>query len=153
MKSLGWELLDAMEKEGCPVCRVVERGLRRFYFWFLNQNYYEGNVIEEMKASYGFCNPLAWLIDGLDEPQYKELYKRSHGLCLEHLLQAIEIGPPEVVKELLEDQAERLTALEWELNEFIRKHNYIYAHEPKGEEQTSWIRAMERLVGSSKRLK
>jgi hypothetical protein len=42
---------------------------------------------------------------------------------------------------------ERVRQLNAELSEFLRKIAYQYRNEPKGPEQTSWIRGAEFFVG------
>jgi hypothetical protein len=41
----------------------------------------------------------------------------------------------------------RLETLHAELGEFFRKADYRYRHEPRGAEQTAWLRAIAQLVG------
>ncbi len=61
---------------------------------------------------------------------------------------ALERSESKAISEtLILHRAGRLRALLEELEEFLRKLDYRYAHESKGEEQTSWIRAVETFVG------
>lgn len=108
-------------KSPCPICR-------------------HGSFQE---ASY-----LRTLLDSLNEPEFARGFERSFGLCLPHLALAVErerdhpnLGTP------LELALKRLEALKGELKEFIQKFDYRFAHEPMGEEGTSWWRAIELFVG------
>lgn len=92
-------------------------------------------------------NNLAWLAEGLKEPEVFELYRRSEGLCFRHFLKAVQVCPREIFLKLADDQKARLEHLQTDLKEYIRKTNYLYAHEPKGKEQNSWTRAIDLLVG------
>lgn len=49
------EVVARLNAPGCPVCahRVTETD--RDFFWFVNEQYYEGETIAEMNRSYGFC--------------------------------------------------------------------------------------------------
>jgi len=87
------------------------------------------------------------LAEQLGDAEIRELYDHSPGLCLDHLSQGIELLPDNKLLGLLEVQAKKLLHLESELAEFLRKFNYIYREEPKGEEQTSWIRAIRWCAG------
>ena len=55
-------------------------------------------------------------------------------------------GDPQLGR-LLEAERDKLITLRGELQEVIRKLAYRYANEPKGAEQTSWRRAIEKFVG------
>jgi hypothetical protein len=46
-----------------------------------------------------------------------------------------------------ERQMKKYESLQGEVSEFIRKHDYQYAHEPRGAESDSWKRALEMVVG------
>jgi len=49
--------------------------------------------------------------------------------------------------EVVERQIIDLSILKEEFEEFFRKTDYRFKDEPKGSEQTAWIRAMERFFG------
>lgn len=79
---------------------------------------------------------------------FTEAYRASEGLCGQHLLTALGQSKSKATSEtLISHWADKLRALGGELEEFLRKLDHRYAHEPKGEEQTSWIRAVEAFVG------
>jgi len=75
-------------------------------------------------------------------------FRSSSGLCLPHFRMALEEAEDQkAVEILIEVQRARMTALLAELEEYLRKHDYRYAHEPYGSEKDSWIRAIELFVG------
>jgi len=83
----------------------------------------------------------------LKEEGMKDLYVKSKGLCLHHLLQVLSISKEAEAIFLIEDQIERTQRLNGELREFLKKFDYRYQNEPKGPEQDSWIRAAKFFVG------
>jgi hypothetical protein len=223
------EFRSLFEKGGCPICGICARSLGSFYFWFVQESYYNPSMIEELKESYGFCKEHAWkLIEAsrpyitgvmyeyltealekrlsqllaeirvlggkkgglkrwgnhqkefekvrqaltdrsccpacksierseryasdqflavLKEQEMKDLYLKSGGLCFCHLQQVLSISNESEATFLIQDGIERSQRLNDELREFLRKVAYQYRNEPKGAEQTSWIRAAEFFVG------
>lgn len=91
---------------------------------------------------------LRTLLDFLPEPEFARDFERSFGLCLPHLALAVERERDHPhLGILLELELKKLETLKGELKEFIRKFDYRFAHEPRGEEGTSWWRAIELFVG------
>ncbi|MCL6449439.1 MAG: hypothetical protein K6U04_15080 [Armatimonadetes bacterium] len=43
-----------------------------------------------------------------------------------------------------------MESLEGQFGEYFRKRDYRFAHEPKGEEQQAWLKALEILMGGNK---
>ncbi len=71
------------------------------------------------------------------------------GFCLLHLTQATRAArSPEQRVTLLECQSACLQRNLAELDELVRKHDYRFLQEPRGEEMTAWRRAAELLVGN-----
>ena len=105
----------------CPACRVRER-YERIY--------------------------LGVLCDHLGEQELTQALRRTGGLCLVHLDQAsATTRDARTLGRLWEVQRACMQALDEELGEFIRKHDYRYAGEGIGAEGTSWIRAIEMVAG------
>jgi hypothetical protein len=107
--------------DSCPACRSV-----RFF--------------EEMY--------LEILLDYIAEEDFGGQFSRSSGVCFPHL--AIAIGKYPGHRNLgllIQRQMKKWESLKAELEEFIRKHDYKYAHEPRGAESDSWKRALEMLAG------
>jgi hypothetical protein len=117
------QLLRAFAPQGsCPVCASQQHS-ERYALWVLSQHL----AVEE---------------------SFRALYKQSTGLCMPHFRVALEAEQDEqVVRFLLEIQLETLTRLGGELGEYLRKHDYRFAHEPYGSEADAFIRATEILVG------
>ncbi len=240
------DVLSALKKPGCPICRVQREWLKRFYFWLVNQNYYVPDTIRELKRSGGLCHahaerliemrpvyitsvmydylvedamgrlevladqarqklntpphkPSRWwkiiasvhtvgavlqraarrpehptdrgvgsptgecpacadlraterqavtsLAVALKEDEVEKAYRASDGLCLPHLYRAVQQATPPIALLLTETALVHLQGLQRELAEYFRKVDYRFAHEPKGDEQTAWARAIRRFVG------
>jgi len=88
------------------------------------------------------------LIAHLDDPAIQEALERSAFLCLPDLVRALECKRTREQAHRLLDLAEmKLRRLEGELADLIRKRDYRFLREPRGEEQSSWLRAIGQLVG------
>ena len=87
------------------------------------------------------------MIADLNDEEIKELYLKSYGLCMNHFSQALKSASLEAAELLIHKQVEVLRKLDSDLEEYSRKLDYRYSHEPKGEEQTAWIRAIKFFVG------
>lgn len=107
--------------KGCPVCARLQRSER---------------------------DSLRVLLDYFDEEEFAGQFARSGGLCIPHLCRALD-GAPEhrSLPALIAAHCARWTALQAELDEFIRKHDYRFASEPMGAEGDSWSRTLEVLAG------
>ena len=72
----------------------------------------------------------------------------GHGICVPHLGDGLrEVEDKEGAGRLLSLFAHVEEGLRAELREFIRKHDYRFADEPRGGEQSSWWRAPPWIVG------
>lgn len=104
-------------QQPCPVCKESERA---------NQAY----VVE--------------LAVGLKDEPLSTALAGSDGLCFLHLRQVAGLVKDEgVFTFLVENHRARLTALNEELAEFIRKNDYRFRGERFGAESDSWRRALE----------
>jgi hypothetical protein len=91
---------------------------------------------------------LTLLLAALDDPEMRRALERSSFLCLPHLMRALDLARSADQSTALLEMAEGvLRRLHGELTELIRKRDYRFAHEPRGQEQTSWVRAVAHLVG------
>lgn len=105
----------------CPVCQSV-----RFF--------------EEMY--------LEILLDSIAEEDFERGFSRSSWICFPHLTIAIEKYPGHRnLGLLIQRQMKKWESLKAEVAEFIRKHDYQFAHEPRGAESDSWKRAVELVAG------
>jgi hypothetical protein len=68
-------------------------------------------------------------------------------VCLPHLRIALPLATDEQAAVLARNVAGRLEFLGGEVRDFIRKHGWDYRDEPRGPEQTSWIRATRFVAG------
>jgi len=85
-----------------------------------------------------------------EEDSLKTLYKQSSGLCMPHFKTALASAEQvQVVRVLVEVQLETFGRLAEELGEYLRKHDYLYSHEPYGSEADAFIRATALLVGKA----
>lgn len=50
-----WDALARLKEHGCPVCMQHLKGVTSDFFWFVNEQYYEPEVIADLRRSYGFC--------------------------------------------------------------------------------------------------
>jgi len=107
-----------------------------------------------------FCENITWtanyyirtLLDALTHAEIQDLYRRSSGLCMPHFFQALESLKEKYVpqlQEIVKVQLERLDQLKNDFEEFFRKEDYRFSHEPKDKEQFAWIRAMKRFLGET----
>jgi hypothetical protein len=88
------------------------------------------------------------LLDYISEEDFGREFSRSSGVCFPHLTIAVEKYPGHRnLGMLIQKQMKKWESLKAELEEFIRKHDYKYADEPRGEESDSWMRALEMLAG------
>ncbi len=89
------------------------------------------------------------LIEGLvGEDGLLEAYRASEGLCLPHLRRALSTArDPAVSAALIETQSAIWRKLEGHLNEIIRKFDYRYREETRGEEVGAAARAVAAISG------
>jgi len=89
------------------------------------------------------------LVRALGDPDWRGRFTASDGLCLHHLRRAlVSEEAPQDVQWLVEDQRRRLHEIRSDLEEYGRKHDYRFSHEPYGREVSAAIRATNALAGS-----
>ncbi len=49
------ELVLALAKDGCPVCRLLDKGEEHYFFWLIHEGHSEPFVFDEMTRALGFC--------------------------------------------------------------------------------------------------
>lgn len=90
------------------------------------------------------------LLAHLDDEKLSEAYAQGEGLCLHHLTLAIDRAvDQETVQRLVQPQIDRYTVMLHHLDEFIRKRDHRFRHEPMGEEGDVWLRAMNAIAGGA----
>lgn len=91
------------------------------------------------------------LIESLTIPEFRDLYKESFGLCINHYRKTMEKLQDENIRNFLFDvQRSKMNKIMELLDEYIRKHDYRFVNEPKGEEMNSPRWAVEMLVGKNR---
>lgn len=92
---------------------------------------------------------LTVLLRALEQPAWRERFSRSDGFCLVHLRSALnrEDACPHA-RWIVEDHRRRFRDLLRDLEEYMRKHDYRFSHEPYGRERDVTFRATEALAGT-----
>jgi len=115
-------LSQRQHKAGCPACGRIEK-------------FFEQDFIETLLTS-------------LSDPEFADSFQLSFGLCLPHIYQAAGMGRDHPNLPILIDvQLQKLGTLRGELKEYIRKLDYRFMAEPRGEEKSAWRRVIELFVG------
>ncbi len=85
------------------------------------------------------------------DPEFYTVFADSSGLCLAHLHLASELKlsdtPGNWLSQLRKGQMTCLQRLDQQLGELIRKHDYRFKDEERGDEMVSWIRASGLVAG------
>ena len=94
---------------------------------------------------------LEWMVRWLPQPEFRDLYESSDGLCLDHLRYALDIAEeknPEAVEILVGTALDKLRTLDERLEEYIGKHGWHrHTEEMSGEELASWKKAVAFFSG------
>jgi hypothetical protein len=84
----------------------------------------------------------------LDDGELAGRFEASSGLCVPHVVRALELNPTHPgVPSLVQTQRRLYGRLLAELEEFCRKHDYRFTGESWGPESNAWQRAIESLAG------
>ncbi|MBC7169997.1 hypothetical protein H5T54_03585 [Candidatus Bipolaricaulota bacterium] len=106
--------------EPCPLCRAVETAGER---------------------------TAALLSASLGDPAVQRAYQAGDGVCLRHLPVVLAQARGDEARLLLATARVRLSVLNWELAEFLRKQSWDVRYEEPGPEGTAWRRAAASLSG------
>ena len=91
---------------------------------------------------------LATFLDGSNEPELRDAYQKGPGLCVPHIVAALQRCNDDMpIEWIMRIESQKIKDLISELKEYLRKHDYRFSHEPFGRERGSWIRAIEKLKG------
>ncbi len=91
---------------------------------------------------------LGVLLEHVGETEATDAFRGSAGLCLVHLDRVAAIAPKKAALDrLLKLEGELLRALDDDLSEFARKHDYRFQGEKIGAEGDAWIRAIGLVAG------
>ena len=108
-------------RAGCPVCRTWQTQERMYWAVLLDH--------------------------GKDDDVIRAL-AQSDGLCLPHVASLLQFNATHAhLPAVLAVQQQCLQRLHGDLNAFIRKQDYRFAHEPYGQEADAWQRVVACLVG------
>lgn len=95
-------------------------------------------------------NNLELMLVHIEDPQFQQGYAVGEGLCLVHLIGVLELAKtPGEVHSLIDPQVARYHIMLHELDEFIRKRDHRFCHEPMGDEGDVWLRVMNAVVGGA----
>ncbi|NPV53738.1 MAG: hypothetical protein HPY71_09475 [Firmicutes bacterium] len=138
--------------------RGWRRGLGRFIKGRMRCRYVRAVHNFERKEPCPLCQTLQdaetfaskLLVEMLQEPVGRALFTQSEGLCLEHFAMVLTYASPETAAFLAQDYLQRMADLREGFREYFRKKDYRFAAEPKGEEQVTWLKAVERFAGSGR---
>jgi hypothetical protein len=88
------------------------------------------------------------LLKNIDDERLATALTDSSGLCLPHLVRALElVEDNRTLRRLAALQQDKLARLQDELSEFIRKSDYRFQAEGFGQEGNSWRRALALVSG------
>jgi hypothetical protein len=88
------------------------------------------------------------LLAVLADAEGRRAFERSYGLCLHHAAPLLErAGTPDLRRSIAAILLARVKVDRWEVEEYLRKQSWDVRHEPKGAEETAWLRASSRLAG------
>ncbi len=110
----------AFRVEPCPLCRAVETARER---------------------------TSALLSASLGDSAVRRAYQAGDGVCLRHLPAVLAQARGDEARLLLHTARVRLSVLNWELAEFLRKQSWDVRYEAVGPEGTAWRRAAASLSG------
>ena len=76
-----------------------------------------------------------------------DAWRASDGLCVAHFEALLAEAPAKTRVALVEIEAAKVERLLKRLDEFSRKCDYRFAHEPKGDEGRAWLDAISKSAG------
>lgn len=83
------------------------------------------------------------------DEEMQNALKKSDGLCLPHVRQALTVTQNTTATNILIALTEeKIAEIQEYLKEFIRKHDYRFQHEQIGREKESWKQAITFIVGT-----
>lgn len=90
------------------------------------------------------------IADYCGDAEFQEHYVASVGVCLPHFRSIVHMLEGDARKFLVEDHLKKLNTQLSALQDFIRKHDYRFAHEKMTDEEThSWRNAVLFVVGDA----
>lgn len=219
------ELVEALERGGCPICALAEQSVRHQLQALSYEQVNDPDIRAELRAARGFCRRHAWqflrlggtvlgaaviyadvlravkrqlpnwsagrrgdgsarllgalrgpaaarhrtdqaqcptceteaearsrylgtFVEHLQDVVFRARYQESDGLCLPHLVDALDRADDETAAFLKQATERKLDLLLHDLDEFIRKHDYRFNKEGwKGREAEAARRAVRLAAG------
>ncbi|NSW89344.1 MAG: hypothetical protein HPY74_01455 [Firmicutes bacterium] len=92
---------------------------------------------------------LEFFVEYFTDPDVFKYYNNSKGLCYDHFVKVLPLMEFEQRQKLIDNYIEKLKTLQNRLNEYMRKMDYRFSNEPKGDEQTAWIDAIRIISGNN----
>jgi len=90
------------------------------------------------------------LVSHLQDADLYTAYAEGEGLCMTHLLHALEQVPDEAAYDrLVKPEVKRYRLMLRDLDEFIRKRDHRFREEKYGEEGDVWLRTLNTIVGGA----
>lgn len=89
------------------------------------------------------------LLARLNHPDLFPAYDAAGGLCLTHLRAVLTLADEDQARTLQTRQVAVYRRLLAQLDEFIRKHDHRFRHEPFGVEKDAWTRAVAVVAGEA----
>lgn len=83
----------------------------------------------------------------IHENEFRQTYSASSGLCLPHVTELVKAAAPTVAQQFMALQRPIWERLKAELETFMRRSDFQYAHETIGAEGDSWRRATALISG------
>jgi hypothetical protein len=85
------------------------------------------------------------------DPEFRDWYQASDGLCLPHLRRAVDLsGTQASIRWLVEDASARLDLLLADVREYVRKQDWNRREEARlDKEQAAWVRSVAFIVGEA----
>src|SRR5262249_28775733 len=102
------------------------------------------SVVARSETSY-----LGHALGFVDDDQFDSSYSRSQGLCVFHLLRAVELGGETIeARQLVARTLTKWRELRRDLQGFIAKHDYRLRQPFTEAESIAYLRALETLAGT-----
>ncbi|MHB1687151.1 MAG: DUF6062 family protein [Ignavibacteriaceae bacterium] len=72
-RSLSWvQLSDAFKEEGCPICGLMEKSIKKYFDFLLYEYVLDASVHKKLIEAYGLCNTHTWQLKEAELKQYSD---------------------------------------------------------------------------------
>jgi hypothetical protein len=117
------EIQSLLQTDGCPACAALATAV--------------AVAAREL---------VEFLADSAGRAAYQA---HAEGLCRSHLWHTLQHSPTETAEWLAVEAARRMAALQEDIELYFHRLDYRFQHEPKGEEQIAWRRALRYFWGAA----